>query len=501
MTTSPRERSAGHAFISYVRQDAANVDRLQSALTAIGIEVWRDTESLWPGQDWEIQIRRAITEQSLVFIACFSENSESRETSYQREELVLAVDQMRQRSPDALWLIPVRFSDCNIPVYNLGADRTLNSLQRVDLFGNDWDRGIARLTVTVDRMLQGMSQQDARPVVSAGIPVRDSGVEAIVKATLPHVERRIELDSLVTDVTNSVTVSLRDELAFPVTFPDALADSMKGRARYLTKQARLYENAVQPAVEILKPGSVWGELAHEPLWTRCIQRVANARGDLSGTAPLLNLQRYPVLYLLYAGGIGALYAKNYGAIRAMAIDAQLRTNEGRFAVVTQVHPWLIFEGQDLAANILTREDSGDTISDATLDNLTAGREGKRKTPVSDHLHQSIRALYSDIIPDEVEFTEIFDNLEILYGMLVADQQMMTQEYIADPWMGRFFWRERYARDGKHVEVRFMENLLRDKSGAGALDAGLFGGLAQRATAAAQTFVEAALVVRKNHQWR
>jgi hypothetical protein len=66
---------AGHAFISYVREDAHRVDQLQRDLEAAGISVGRDTVDLWPGVDWRMKIRRAITDNALVFIACFSNGS------------------------------------------------------------------------------------------------------------------------------------------------------------------------------------------------------------------------------------------------------------------------------------------------------------------------------------------------------------------------------------------------------------------------------------------
>lgn len=85
----------GHAFISYVREDSAAVDKLQAAIEAAGIPVWRDTASLWPGEDWRAKIRSAITEDALVFIACFSSHSAARPKSYQNEELLLAIAQLR----------------------------------------------------------------------------------------------------------------------------------------------------------------------------------------------------------------------------------------------------------------------------------------------------------------------------------------------------------------------------------------------------------------------
>ena len=143
----------GHAFISYVREDAHDVDQLQRDLEAAGISVWRDTADLWPGEDWRAKIRRAITNSALVFIACFSRQSQARRRSYQNEELTLAIDQLRQRRPEDPWLIPVRFDDCEIPDLDIGAGRTLASIQRADLFGGASDEGTGRLLAAILRIL------------------------------------------------------------------------------------------------------------------------------------------------------------------------------------------------------------------------------------------------------------------------------------------------------------------------------------------------------------
>jgi len=63
--------AGGHVFLSYVREDSTQVDRLQQILRQAGIPVWRDTSDLGPGQDWPVQIRRAITGDALVFLVCF----------------------------------------------------------------------------------------------------------------------------------------------------------------------------------------------------------------------------------------------------------------------------------------------------------------------------------------------------------------------------------------------------------------------------------------------
>src|SRR5215469_18955273 len=86
---------ARHVFISYAREDRHLVDQLQRKLEDVGVRVWRDTTDLWPGEDWRAKIRDAITRDALVFIACFSRQGLERIRSYQNEEILLAIEELR----------------------------------------------------------------------------------------------------------------------------------------------------------------------------------------------------------------------------------------------------------------------------------------------------------------------------------------------------------------------------------------------------------------------
>jgi transcriptional regulator with XRE-family HTH domain len=158
-----------HAFISYVREDSRGVDALQRMLETAGIRVWRDTSDLWPGEDWRARIRDAINREALVFIACFSRRSIARKSSYQNEELALAIEQMRLRSPDIPWLIPVRFDDCTIPDRDIGSGRMLSSLQCADIFGDSRDEAASRLITSVLRIF-GQKQSASAPVARSSDP-------------------------------------------------------------------------------------------------------------------------------------------------------------------------------------------------------------------------------------------------------------------------------------------------------------------------------------------
>jgi hypothetical protein len=165
VATDQPEDSPGHAFISYVREDSERVDRLTSALNDAGLRVWRDTENLWPGQDWSAEIRRAIREDALAFLACFSNASQARDRSYQREELVLACEQVRLRAPGRVWMIPIRFDECDVPDYVIGAGRYLSDLNRVDLLGEYWHPQIDRL-ITITSAVLKTDSMESDPVPS-----------------------------------------------------------------------------------------------------------------------------------------------------------------------------------------------------------------------------------------------------------------------------------------------------------------------------------------------
>ena len=182
-------KAAGHAFISYVRDDSDEVDKLQQELQTAGIHVWRDTAELWPGEDWEARIRQAITHDALVFLACFSSRSVARQRSYQNEELAQAIQELRHRRPGDPWLFPVRFDDCELPHYDLGAGRTLASIQRADLFGPDSRLATERLVTAVRRLLGPQVPVTARqadpaamrPRAAAELPLASTGPQSLAR--------------------------------------------------------------------------------------------------------------------------------------------------------------------------------------------------------------------------------------------------------------------------------------------------------------------------------
>jgi hypothetical protein len=130
-------------FLSHVGEDATTVTRLRRDLEAHGVSVFQAPGSIGPAQRWRREIRTAIHKGD-YFVACFSDNYHRRASTYQNEELLQAIDKLRQHSLDRIWFIPVRLSECDIPDLPIGAGETLRDLQRIDMF-DDWARGFAQI--------------------------------------------------------------------------------------------------------------------------------------------------------------------------------------------------------------------------------------------------------------------------------------------------------------------------------------------------------------------
>jgi len=132
-----------HIFISYVHENQDKAEKLSEALRSYDMEVWLDRDSISPGMRWRDAIRQAI-KNGAYFIACFSVEYENRDKSYMNEELMLAIDELCQYSPDRPWFIPVLFSKCNVPAFSIGGGQTLLDFQWVDLY-SDWTSGFQKL--------------------------------------------------------------------------------------------------------------------------------------------------------------------------------------------------------------------------------------------------------------------------------------------------------------------------------------------------------------------
>ncbi|WP_159701299.1 toll/interleukin-1 receptor domain-containing protein [Arthrobacter sp. 18067] len=498
-----------HAFISYVHEDKERVDRLQEALEAAGVAVWRDTKDLWPGQNWEDQIRSAIKSGSLAFIACFSENSEARETTYQNLELALAADEYRLRPPTTQWLLPVRFSECEVPDYDLGAGRRLSSIHRTDLFGSSETVQIIRLTETVKRIVapQVLSEQPIAPAVAAGLAEarKADSPRAVrvqeIKELLRDPNGDIALEDLAADVAKPICTALKDPEIFPTSLPASLERSRIGVAKYYIGRIHEYDRVLEPLFRVVQLGAMYGLPQHEVVWTNLIEALGSTVHQRSGDPALLELRGYPVIVATHVAAMAAISRKNYVSLRAFAATPTVRTAAGKVPVALDYSPRRVFsEMQWVTSALVIAEDQRAEPDDALLEGLLRGSVGKRHTPLSDHLYRLLAPLFSDYVGDEMDYAELFEKAEVFLDLITADVAAVHPELYRSFYggYGRYTWN--HVRSPLPPEKALSAAFESSQKGWSPLLDGLFDGSAQRAQLAFSEVMSHAETVRKE-QWR
>jgi squalene cyclase len=100
-------------FLCHSSQDKAAVRQLYRNLSRDGFDVWFDEERLLPGQDWNMEITRAVRTADTVLI-CLSHRSVTKSGYYQKE-IRLTLDAADEKPDGAIFLIPVKLEECDVP--------------------------------------------------------------------------------------------------------------------------------------------------------------------------------------------------------------------------------------------------------------------------------------------------------------------------------------------------------------------------------------------------
>jgi len=136
-------------FVSYVRENSDEVDRICKKFKEEGISYWIDREDIEPGKLWKTAIRDAIS-NGAYFLACFSKEYAAKSMTHMNEEILEAIDILRKKPFNSGWFIPIKLSECEIPAFDIGAGNTLHDIHHLKFY-EDWDLEIERLVDMIKR--------------------------------------------------------------------------------------------------------------------------------------------------------------------------------------------------------------------------------------------------------------------------------------------------------------------------------------------------------------
>jgi serine/threonine protein kinase len=120
--------SEPRVFLCHSSSDKPAVRRLYQQLRAVNVRSWLDERDILPGQDWELEILRAIR-ASQAIVVCLSEAAVNKR-GYVQKEIKFALDISDEQPEGSIYLIPLRLEACEVP-------NRLRQYQWVDLFQQD----------------------------------------------------------------------------------------------------------------------------------------------------------------------------------------------------------------------------------------------------------------------------------------------------------------------------------------------------------------------------
>jgi hypothetical protein len=121
------EKRSLKVFLCHAHADRDPVQKLYLRLKKDGVDAWLDKAKLLPGQDWELEIRKAVREADVVAV-CLSK--QFNQAGFRQKEVRLALDTAMEQPEGEIFIIPARLEECE----------TLESLRKwhwVDLFDDD----------------------------------------------------------------------------------------------------------------------------------------------------------------------------------------------------------------------------------------------------------------------------------------------------------------------------------------------------------------------------
>jgi len=132
-------------FLCHASNDKPFVRKIHARLKKDGFDSWLDERKLLPGQDWDLEIHKAVKDADAVVI--FISEGSTTKAGYFQKEIRLALDVADEQPEGSIFLIPARLENCMVPT-------RLNKWQWVDLFESV---GYEKLKIALEFRARGLN--------------------------------------------------------------------------------------------------------------------------------------------------------------------------------------------------------------------------------------------------------------------------------------------------------------------------------------------------------
>lgn len=287
-----------------------------------------------------------------------------------------------------------------------------------------------------------------------------------VKEYLSSPQYRIKLDDLVTREIRHVLSQYQGD-AFSVNTNETYEE--------FAARLKLYEKILQDLMVMVTLLGRWAGEEQRNTLAKVFARIPDSTTESEGKVVWLGLRWYPVMLLMYAGGIAALAADNYENLAAV-LTTQVGTR---------------FSGSEARPVILATVEGIEDVDDKNMFKKSPGYE-RYYVPRSEYLFKALQPVLDDTLFLGRSYEQLFDRFEVLYALTYADLHYdKRQEEMWGP-PGRFVWK--YS--ARSVEANPFVSITAEAERAGdkwaPLRAGLFRGSYERFRQIADGYREGSL---------
>jgi uncharacterized caspase-like protein len=341
----------------------------------------------------------------------------------------------------------------------VGADEYSQQTPHYGSFQGDGDFVFDPSVVSDDHEGEQHDEREGNEILVkvAGLPdAEPSNAETLgqkIKALIPNSADKIKLDDLVSETLRSTLSSLGTR-SFPT------APGIGDPGEQFTQRVHKYDEAIADLQIIVILLAHWGDPSHVHLLSKVFARLGERERPLSGSTIWLSLASYPVLALMYAGGVSALAANRYDMLKTCLLT---RVRWGR-----------------------SRREEPEPIIDPVVSEITsiinafkALPEMQNKyVPRSEHQLAALQPIIEDQLFLGRSYEELFDQFEIMLALVYGDLNGGTISPFWGP-PGRFAYKERSIFSGEKPFTAFVGAVKAQGDEWPGFAVGFFGGSMSR----------------------
>jgi hypothetical protein len=220
-----------------------------------------------------------------------------------------------------------------------------------------------------------------------------------------------------------------------------------------------YETILNIALPLIINATIWSKQEHEKLIIDLISRISEPKGFINGqiSNPLIDELHYiPSLFLLYGVGIAAVKYEKFSLLKKIFY---IKINR--------------YDHEDSDKNYLIEKVNARMFEDEVVTTLMY-QGSSYYTPLSKWLCTNIFEYFKCVIPNKIEFNEIFDIFE---NLLSVNYLHIVTNSLYPGWSpyGQYHWRQRRLRNSDTLFKEFYKLADKEKEKWLPIKQGMFDG--------------------------